>query len=145
MDTCIMDTCIMDTCIMDTSAWVTRPERPKGAKSSRPEGPQARSRGPLGPWTSSEIQYTTHLCSGTYEDDGGDGEDDGDVDANGGDESNLLLLRESLGAAGSTVAKTNCVRMLRHLSTTVNRYPGSSDDNDGVRFCWFQIVVADFF
>ena len=43
-DTCIMDTCIMDTtiritytcsvdrCIMDTSAWVTRPERPKGAK-----------------------------------------------------------------------------------------------------------------
>ena len=32
MDTCIMDTCIMDTCIMDTSAWVTRPERPKGAK-----------------------------------------------------------------------------------------------------------------
>ena len=69
----------------------------------------------------SEIQCTTHLCSGTYEDDGGDGEDDGDVDANGGDESNLLLLRESLGAAGSTVAKTNCVRMLRHLSTTVNR------------------------
>ena len=32
MDTCIMDTCIMDTCIMDTSAWVTRPERLKGAK-----------------------------------------------------------------------------------------------------------------
>ena len=32
MDTCIMDTCIMDTCIMDKSAWVTRPERPKGAK-----------------------------------------------------------------------------------------------------------------
>ena len=22
----------MDTCIMDTSAWVTRPERPKGVK-----------------------------------------------------------------------------------------------------------------
>ena len=32
MDTCIMNTCIMDTCIMDTSAWVTRPERPEGAK-----------------------------------------------------------------------------------------------------------------
>ena len=31
MDTCIMDICIMDTCIMDTSAWVTWPERPKGA------------------------------------------------------------------------------------------------------------------
>ena len=39
-------------------AWVTRPERPKGAKDdvkqarraqSRPEGPQARSRGPEGP------------------------------------------------------------------------------------------------
>ena len=38
--------------------WVTRPERPKGAKDevkqarraqSRPEGPQARSRGPEGP------------------------------------------------------------------------------------------------
>ena len=32
MDTFIMDTCIMDICIMDTSMWVTRPERPKGAK-----------------------------------------------------------------------------------------------------------------
>ena len=41
-----------------TVAWVTRPERPKGAKDevkqarraqSRPEGPQARSRGPEGP------------------------------------------------------------------------------------------------
>ena len=32
MDTCIIDTCIIDTCIMDTSAWVTRPERPKGVK-----------------------------------------------------------------------------------------------------------------
>ena len=69
MDTCIMDTYIMDTCIMDTCiinnqnhgymhAWVTRPERPKGAKDevkqarraqSRPEGPQARSRAPEGP------------------------------------------------------------------------------------------------
>ena len=48
----------MDTCIMDTSAWVTRPERPKGAKDevkeaqrakSRPEGPQTRSWGPEGP------------------------------------------------------------------------------------------------
>ena len=54
----------MDT-IMDTAAWVTRPERPKGAKDevkqarraqSRPEGPQARSRAPEGPQTSS-IQY----------------------------------------------------------------------------------------
>ena len=58
IDTCIMDTCIMETCIMDTSAWVTRPECPKGAKDevkqarraqSRPEGPQARSWGPTGP------------------------------------------------------------------------------------------------
>ena len=44
MDTCIIDTFIMDTCIMDTcitrikdkeedkEVWVTRPERPKGAK-----------------------------------------------------------------------------------------------------------------
>ena len=30
MDACTMDTCIIDACIMDTSAWVTRPERPKG-------------------------------------------------------------------------------------------------------------------
>ena len=67
MDTCIIDTCMMDTCIMDTCitdshiidsciidanvekevmvnfAWVTRPERPKGAKDEvkRPEGPPA--------------------------------------------------------------------------------------------------------
>ena len=82
MDTRIMDTCIMDTlicysCVIDTCttgikvkegdkevnfAWVTRPERPKGAKDevkqarraqSRPKGPQARSRGPTGPQTSS--------------------------------------------------------------------------------------------
>ena len=44
MHTCIMGTCIMDTCIMDTSAWVTRPERPKGAKDEvkRPKGPPTR-------------------------------------------------------------------------------------------------------
>ena len=45
-----------------TVAWVTRPERPKGAKDevnqarraqSRPEGPQPRSWGPEGPYTSS--------------------------------------------------------------------------------------------
>ena len=32
-------------------AWVTRPERPKGAKDEvkRPEGPPTRSRGPEGP------------------------------------------------------------------------------------------------
>ena len=41
MDTCIMDTCIMDTCIMDTSAWVTRPERPKGAKDKVKEAQKA--------------------------------------------------------------------------------------------------------
>ena len=41
MDTCIMDTCIMDTCIMHTSAWVTRPERPKGAKDEVKEAPRA--------------------------------------------------------------------------------------------------------
>ena len=46
-------------------AWVTRPERPKGAKDEvkRPEGPQVRSRGPEGPSTSSiyifvHINYT---------------------------------------------------------------------------------------
>ena len=58
MDTCIMDTYIMDICIMDTSAWVTRPERPKGGKDEvkeargakrRPEGLQIRSWGPEGP------------------------------------------------------------------------------------------------
>ena len=47
MDTCIVDTCIVDSCVIDTCitrikdkeedkdvnfAWVTRPERPKGAK-----------------------------------------------------------------------------------------------------------------
>ena len=34
-----------------TDAWVTPPERPKGAKDEvkRPEGPPARSRGPEGP------------------------------------------------------------------------------------------------
>ena len=39
-DTFTMNTNIMDTCIMDTYAWVTRPERPKGAKDEvkRPEG-----------------------------------------------------------------------------------------------------------
>ena len=39
MDTCIIDTFMMDTCITrikdkeeDKEVWVTRPERPKGAK-----------------------------------------------------------------------------------------------------------------
>ena len=45
---CLLDSCIMDICIMEvrkevlvTFAWVTRPERPKGAKDGvkRPEGP----------------------------------------------------------------------------------------------------------
>ena len=31
----------MDTCIMDISAWVTRPERPKGAKDEVKEGRRA--------------------------------------------------------------------------------------------------------
>ena len=37
--------------VMVTFAWVTRPERPKGAKDEvkRPEGPPTRSRGPEGP------------------------------------------------------------------------------------------------
>ena len=59
MDTCIIDLCIIDSCIIDVEvekgvlvnfAWVTRPERPKGAKDKvkRPEGPPARSRGPGG-------------------------------------------------------------------------------------------------
>ena len=38
----------MDTCIMDTSAWVTRPERPKGAKDEVKEARKAKSR-PVGP------------------------------------------------------------------------------------------------
>ena len=70
MDTCIMDTCIInsyiiDLCIIDSCiigvevekevlvnfAWVTRPERPKGAKDEvkRPEGPPIRSWGPERP------------------------------------------------------------------------------------------------
>merc|ERR1712222_175047 len=42
-----------------TNAWVTRPERPKGAKDKvkRPEGPPARSRGLEGHETS-----TVHIC-----------------------------------------------------------------------------------
>ena len=51
MDTCIMDTCIMDTCIMDTSVWVTRPERPTGAKDEVKEAQRATDLklGPGGP------------------------------------------------------------------------------------------------
>ena len=42
MDTCIMDTSIMDTiCIIDASAWVTRPERLKGAKDEVKEARRA--------------------------------------------------------------------------------------------------------
>merc|ERR1712051_807166 len=50
-------------------AWVTRPESPKGAKDevkqarraqSRPEGPQARSRAPEGPQTSSVFIFLVH-------------------------------------------------------------------------------------
>ena len=62
MDTCIINSYIIDLCIIDSciigvevekdvlvnSAWVTWPERPKGAKDDvkRPKGPPARSRGP---------------------------------------------------------------------------------------------------
>ena len=70
MDTCIMETCIInpyiiDLCVIDSCsigvkvekevlvnfAWVTRPERPKGAKDEvkMPEGPPIRSQGPEGP------------------------------------------------------------------------------------------------
>ena len=44
----ITDICIMDT-IMDTAAWVTRPERPKGAKDDVKQARRAQSRpgGPL--------------------------------------------------------------------------------------------------
>ena len=65
METCIKDPCIIDICIIDSCiiavevekevlvnfAWVTRPERPKGAKDEvkRPEGPPPRSQGPEGP------------------------------------------------------------------------------------------------
>ena len=41
IDTIIMDMCIMDTCIMDASAWVTQPERPKGAKDKVKEARKA--------------------------------------------------------------------------------------------------------
>ena len=40
---CIMDTCFMETCIMDTSAWVTRPECPKGAKDEVMQARRAAS------------------------------------------------------------------------------------------------------
>ena len=50
VDTCIMDKCIIDSCILDVEvlvnfAWVTRPERPKGAKDDvkRPKVPPPRS------------------------------------------------------------------------------------------------------
>ena len=65
MDTCIINSYIIDLCIIDSCiiglevekevlvnfAWVTRPERPKGAKDEvkRPEGPPPRSWGPEGP------------------------------------------------------------------------------------------------
>ena len=64
MDTCIINSYIIDLCIKDSCiivevekevlvnfAWVTRPERPLGAKDEvkRPKGPPPRSRGPEGP------------------------------------------------------------------------------------------------
>ena len=59
-DSCIIDICIVDSCIIAVEvekqvlvnfAWVTRPERPKGAKDEvkMPEGPPIRSQGPEGP------------------------------------------------------------------------------------------------
>ena len=51
----IIDSCIIaveaETELLVNFAWVTRPERPKGAKDEvkRPEWPPARSRGPEGP------------------------------------------------------------------------------------------------
>ena len=46
-------------------AWVTRPERPKGAKDEvkRLEGPPARSRGPEGPSTSSSFIFNLEIYS----------------------------------------------------------------------------------
>ena len=54
MDICIIDSCIIavevETEVLINFVWVTRPERPKGAKDEvkRPEGPPPRSRGPEG-------------------------------------------------------------------------------------------------
>ena len=49
-DTCIRDTEVEELVVV-TFAWVTRPERPKGAKDEvkRPEGLPARSWAPEGP------------------------------------------------------------------------------------------------
>ena len=61
-DASVCNAFVCDVSVRDASrcngVWVTRPERPKGVKDvikqarrakSRPEGPQARSRGPEGP------------------------------------------------------------------------------------------------
>ena len=51
-DTCIIDIEVdKEVLVLVTFAWVTRPERPKGAKDEvkRPEGPPTRSRGQEGP------------------------------------------------------------------------------------------------
>ena len=47
---CIIDANVEKEVLVNF-AWVTRPERPKGAKDEvkRPEGPPIRSRGPEGP------------------------------------------------------------------------------------------------
>ena len=57
-------------------AWVTRPERPKGAKDEvkRPEGPPTRSRGAEGPLTSistilrpmDRMQEKNNFCDSTF-------------------------------------------------------------------------------
>ena len=48
---------VMVSTLLREGAWVTRPERPKGAKDEvkGPEGPPTRSRGPEGPYTSSRL------------------------------------------------------------------------------------------
>ena len=48
---CIIGVEVKKKEVLVNIAWVTRPERPKGAKDEvkRPEGPPIRSRGPEGP------------------------------------------------------------------------------------------------
>ena len=56
--TCIDIRVDKEVLVLVNFAWVTRPERPKGAKDQvkRPKGPPTKSGGPEGPWTSS-ISY----------------------------------------------------------------------------------------
>ena len=57
---CILDKEVhKEVSVLVNFAWVTRPERPKGAKDEvkRPEGSPTRSQGPEGPKTSSFFIY----------------------------------------------------------------------------------------